>query len=169
MRPWAHPPRNCATASALFDPHGRRTGAATILTKTWRPYVETVLSEIHKTVSGQYISFNEDNRQYYLDLKKTNDFDAIIDNKASVLNPNELDRYYYEALKRVMECQDATYVTGYKIWQQELVWQEHKAARSGYLFFGAPNERSHSCAAERLLPLFHPAQRSTSLQGRQGQ
>jgi len=41
-----------------------------------------------------------------------------------------------------MECQDATYVTGYKIWQHELVWQEHKAARSGYLFFGAPNERS---------------------------
>ena len=33
-------------------------------------------------------------------------------------------------------------LTGYKIWQHELVWQEHKAARSGYLFFGAPNERS---------------------------
>ena len=35
-----------------------------------------------------------------------------------------------------------TYVNGYKIWQYELEWQEHKAARSGYLFFGAPNERS---------------------------
>jgi len=93
-------------------------------------------------LSGQFISFNEDNRQYYLDLKKTDDFDALIDNKASVLDSNELDRYYYEALKRVMECQDATYVTGYKIWQHELVWQEHKAARTGYLFFGAPNERS---------------------------
>ena len=33
-------------------------------------------------------------------------------------------------------------MTGYKIWQHELDWQEHKAARSGYLFFGAPNERS---------------------------
>ena len=41
-----------------------------------------------------------------------------------------------------MECQDATYVTGYKIWQHELVWQERKTARTGYLFFGAPNERS---------------------------
>jgi len=110
--------------------------------KDLQTHVETVLREIHKTVSGQFISFNEDNRQYYLDLKKTDDFDALIDNKASVLDPNELDRYYYEALKRVMECQDATYVTGYKIWQHELVWQEHKAARTGYLFFGAPNERS---------------------------
>jgi hypothetical protein len=41
-----------------------------------------------------------------------------------------------------MECQDATYVSGYKIWQHELTWQERKAARIGYLFFGAPNERS---------------------------
>ena len=110
--------------------------------KDLQTHVETVLQEIHRTVSGQFISFNEDNQQYYLDLKKTEDFDALIDNKASVLNPNELDRYYYEALKRVMECQDTTYLTGYKIWQHELVWQEHKAARTGYLFFGAPNERS---------------------------
>ena len=41
-----------------------------------------------------------------------------------------------------MECQDVTYVTGYKIWQHELVWQEHNTTRTGYLFFGAPNERS---------------------------
>jgi len=55
---------------------------------------------------------------------------------------SQLDRYYYEALKRVMECADQTYATGYKIWQHELEWLEHKAARQGYLFFGAPNERS---------------------------
>jgi len=35
--------------------------------------VETVLREIHNTVSGQFISSNPDNRQYYLDLKKTDD------------------------------------------------------------------------------------------------
>ena len=125
----------------LFDPLIAELGSDEP-DKDLQTHVETVLREIHKTVSGQFISFNEDNHQYYLDLKKTDDFDALIDNKVSVLDPNELDRYYYEALKRVMECQDATYVTGYKIWQHELVWQEHKAARTGYLFFGAPNERS---------------------------
>ena len=111
--------------------------------KDLQTYVETVLREIHKTVSGQFISFNTDNRQYYIDLKKTDDFDALIEKRAESLDNAQLDRFYYEALKRVMECQDvATYVTGYKIWQHELAWQEHKAARSGYLFFGAPNERS---------------------------
>jgi hypothetical protein len=104
--------------------------------------VETVLREIHKTVSGQFISSNPENRQYYLDLKKTDDFDALIEKRAESLDDPQLDRYYYEALKRVMECTDQTYVTGYKIWQHELEWLERKASRQGYLFFGAPNERS---------------------------
>ena len=104
--------------------------------------VETVLREIHKTVSGQFISSNPDNQQFYLDLKKTDDFDALIENRAESLDLSQLDRYYYEALKRVMECTDQTYVTGYRIWQHELEWLERKAARQGYLFFGAPNERS---------------------------
>jgi hypothetical protein len=107
-----------------------------------RSQVETVLREIHKTVSGQFISFNPDNRQYHLDLKKTDDYDALIEKRAESLDNSQLDRYYYEALKRVMECVDQTYITGYRIWQHELEWLDRKAARQGYLFFGAPNERS---------------------------
>lgn len=125
----------------LFDPLVAEMGSNEP-DKDLQTHVETVLREIHKTVSGQFISFNADNRQFYLDLKKTDDFDALIDKRAESLGQAQLDRFYYEALKRVMECQDATYVTGYKIWQHELVWQDHKTSRTGYLFFGAPNERS---------------------------
>lgn len=125
----------------LFDPLIAEMGSDEP-DKDLLTHVETVLREIHKTVSGQFISVNEDNRQFYLDLKKTDDFDAIIEKRAESLDRPQLDRYYYEALKRVMECQDVTYVSGYKIWQHELIWQERKAARTGYLFFGAPNERS---------------------------
>ena len=125
----------------LFDPLIAELGSDEP-DKDLQTHVETVLREIHKTVSGQFISFNADNYQFYLDLKKTDDFDALIDKRADSLGSGQLDRFYYEALKRAMECQDATYVTGYKIWQHELVWQDHKAARTGYLFFGAPNERS---------------------------
>jgi len=81
--------------------------------------------------------------KFYLDLKKTDDFDALIEKRAESLDSSQLDRYYYEALKRVMECTDQkACVTDYKIWQHELEWPERKAARQGYLFFGAPNERS---------------------------
>lgn len=104
--------------------------------------IETVLREIHKTVSGQFISSNPDNFQYYLDLKKTDDFDALIEKRGESLDESKMDRYYYEALKQIMECTDHTYATGYKIWQHEIEWLDRKAARQGYLFFGSPNERS---------------------------
>lgn len=104
--------------------------------------VEVVLRETIKTVSGQFISSNPDNHQYYLDLKKTADYDAIIEKRAETLGDDLLDRYYFEALKRVLECTDVTMVSGYRIWEHELEWRERKVARRGYLFFGAPNERS---------------------------
>ena len=104
--------------------------------------VETVLREIHKTVNGQFISSNPNNRQYYLDLKKTEDYDAIIDKKVGTLDDNTLDRYYASALNQLMECATQTYCTGYNIWEYELEWHDRMASRMGYLFFGAPNERS---------------------------
>ncbi len=126
----------------LFDPLIAELGSDEP-DKDLQTHVETVLREIHKTVSGQFVDANKDNGQWFLNLKKTDDFDALIDKRSESLGQGQLDRFYYEALKRVMECQDTnTCVTGYKIWQHELVWQEHKAARTGYLFFGAPNERS---------------------------
>ena len=57
--------------------------------------VETVLREIHKTVNGQFISSNPENHQYYLDLKKTEDFDALIEKRAETLDGSQLDRYCY--------------------------------------------------------------------------
>lgn len=104
--------------------------------------VEKVLKDILTTVSGQFLSHNAANGQYYLDLKKDIDFDSLIEKKAETLGPNHLDRYYFDALARVMECTDETHKTGYKIWEHELEWRDRRAGRNGYLFFGAPNERS---------------------------
>ena len=104
--------------------------------------VETILKEILKTVSGQFINFNKENGQYYLDVKKDVDFDSLIEKKAEGLSGDLLDRHYFDALTRVMECADQTYISGYRVWEHELEWRERKVGRSGYLFFGAPNERS---------------------------
>lgn len=104
--------------------------------------VEVALKEIIRTVSGQFISANAENGQYYLDLKKDIDYDALIAEKARGLSSEQMDRYYFDALKRVMECTDSTYVSGYRIWSHEVPWPGHGVTRPGYLFFGAPNERS---------------------------
>lgn len=107
-----------------------------------RTTVESCMKEIVRTMSGQFITHNKENDQYYLDLHKFVDYDAEIEKRAAVLSDSELDDYYFDALKRLMDCEDQTYVTGYRIWEHEVEWREHKVTRRGYLFFGAPNERS---------------------------
>ncbi|MBI2939757.1 MAG: ATP-binding protein [Chloroflexi bacterium] len=104
--------------------------------------VQTTLREITRTVNGQFISRTDGTDQYYLDPKKNVDHAAIVARRAETLDPETLDRYYFLALQRVMECTDQPVVTGYRIWQHEIEWRERRASRLGYLFFGAPNERS---------------------------
>ena len=134
-------PEELRDALALYDPMVAELGGDSA--DDLRSQVETVLREIHKTVSGQFISSNPDNRQYFLDLKKSDDFDALIEKRAESLEDAQLDRYYYDALKIALECEDQTYLTGYKIWQHDdLEWKERRTTRQGYLFFGAPNERA---------------------------
>jgi len=104
--------------------------------------VQTTLREIVKTVNGQFISKAPDTEQYYLDLKKDVDYDAQIEKRAEALSDDTLDRAYYSALMQLMECTDEhAYVTGYKIWQHQVEWQERRVERNGYLFLGAPNDR----------------------------
>ena len=107
-----------------------------------RSHVQTVLRETLKTVNGQFISKVPDIEQYYLDLKKDIDYDAQIENRAGTLSDDALDRAYYSTVRQLMERTDeATYVTGYQIWQYQVEWQDRRVERDGYLFFGAPNDR----------------------------
>lgn len=104
--------------------------------------VQTTMREIVKTVNGQFISKAQDTEQYYLDLKKDVDYDAQIEKRADALSDDALDRAYYGAIKQLMERTDeSTYVTGHQIWQYQIEWQDRRVDRSGYLFFGAPNDR----------------------------
>ncbi|WP_044640701.1 DUF6079 family protein [Risungbinella massiliensis] len=107
-----------------------------------RTNIEAALREILKAVSYQFISVNEDNGQFYIDLEKVTDFDALIREKAEVLSDTQLDRYFFELFSRVTENSRDSYTTGYRIWQYELPWYDRNVTRQGYLFFGAPNERS---------------------------
>ncbi len=107
-----------------------------------RSTIEAVLKEILKTVSWQYISFNEANGQYFIDINKDIAVDDLIEQKSETLNGNQLDRYYFEVLEQLTDRAKNTFVTGYRIWAYELPWWSRKVTRQGYLFFGAPNDRS---------------------------
>jgi hypothetical protein len=104
--------------------------------------VETLVAEIRKAATGQFISVNDSNGQVYLDLKKNVAYDEQIDQRAESLDNEARDRAYYDLLGQVLEVTDSPYVSGYKIWSYQLPWEAKKVERTGYLFFGAPNQRS---------------------------
>jgi len=134
-------PEELRDGLCIFDPLVAEIAggepAADLLT-----HVETVLREIHRTVSGQFVAQNSDNRQWYLDLKKNEDYDALIDQRAESLDDEELDRAYFDALKRVLDLTEYAQTTTFPLWQHAIEWRERKAYRPGWLFFGSPNDRS---------------------------
>ncbi|MCW2238223.1 hypothetical protein M2351_002786 [Azospirillum canadense] len=140
-RPLGATPEELRDGLCLFQPGIEEMGgdpAEDLLTQ-----VEAAIREIHKTVSGQFLTINKENRQAYLDLRKTDDYDALIDKRAETLSDDQLNRYYYTALKQAMELTDVpTQVTGFHLWQRELEWRDRMVTRRGYLFFGTPNERA---------------------------
>jgi hypothetical protein len=104
--------------------------------------VQTVLREISKTVNGQFISMNSDSGQYYLDVDKDIDYEAKIEERREGLDDNKFDQAYFNALARILERADDYYPGTHLAWEYELTWLARRASRSGYLFFGTPNERS---------------------------
>ncbi len=107
--------------------------------------LERVLKEILTVVNGQFITYSKTNGQYYLDVDRDVDYDALIEKKAASLDDDKLDRYYFDALVQVMELTDTpTFRTGFKIWPHEVEWRTRRVNRLGYLFLGAPNERPNT-------------------------
>ena len=104
--------------------------------------IQVALREIIRTVSGQFIAHNEENGQYYLDPTKVVDFDAQIAERGAFMDRPDLNVYFFAALQSLLNLPESVYVTGYRIWSYELPWVEHNVTRPGYIFFGAPNERS---------------------------
>ncbi len=118
--------------------------------------VETVLKEILKTVNRQFISTNPENGQYYIDFKKNYDYDAIIEKRAESLDNHQLDRYYYSALRQLMEVSD-TPTAGHQKWAYELEWRSHKVTRQGYLVFGtesSPTSNQDNSFRLYFLPIY---------------
>lgn len=107
-----------------------------------RTTVETILAKTLAAVSGQFLSRNEDNGQIYLDVAKDIDYDQLIAQRADSLDDDKLDAAYYVAMEETLGVRDDPYVAGYRIWKYDLPWPAKNSDRTGYLFMGAPNERS---------------------------
>ncbi|WP_061214834.1 DUF6079 family protein [Syntrophomonas wolfei] len=120
--------------------------------------VETVLHDIMNTVSGQFIEYNKDNGQYFLDLKKDVDYDKKIQEKADFLGEDRLNQYFYTVMYDAADLQLTEHVTGRKIYEYRINWTEKNIFREGYLFMGLPSGRPTAQPPQDfyvyMLPLF---------------
>lgn len=108
--------------------------------KNLENHIVTVLTKIRRTVNGQFFSKNKTNDQFYLDLKKTEDFDAHIEAKAIGLSGDSINAAYRAAMLKILEQTD-TQQSRTAMWQHELKWLDRNVSRPGWLFLGSPNER----------------------------
>ncbi|WP_352418695.1 DUF6079 family protein [Proteiniborus sp.] len=104
--------------------------------------IKVVLKDIMVLVSGQFIEYNKENQQYFLDLKKDIDYDAKIEDKANFLEDISLNKYYYSIVYDLLDWDEEKAVPSYEIYEYQLNWDSHNVYRRGYLFLGIPNERS---------------------------
>lgn len=104
--------------------------------------ISATLRDIMSTVSGQFMIHDEGNNQYYIDVNKVVDYDEKIKQKATLLDPDELNRYFYQVTYSCLEWEKKQYVPGFNIYEYDLNWQSHSIFREGYLFMGLPGERS---------------------------
>ena len=102
--------------------------------------ITTVLKNIFKTVNGQFISRNSDNEQFYLDLKKTEDYDAKIEQRVDLLSDDQINNAYRAAMLEILEQTDSKDAYT-QMWSHELRWPDKNVTRPGWLFLGSPNER----------------------------
>ncbi len=136
----------------LYDPLAAEMGgeaADDLLT-----HVETILREMVKIVNGQFITRVEDSGQYFLDVDKDIDHEAILEKRIESLDKNRLDNAYFNALSRILERADTYHPGTHRAWEYELEWRERRASRLGYLFFGTPNQRSTAQPAREFYLYF---------------
>ena len=129
--------------------------------------IHTIMQDIMNTVSGQFIEFNGDNGQYYLDLKKDIDYDKKIQEKADFLGDDALDRHFFDIMVSTLNYQDTDkYVPGFNIFQYNMNWRDKNIFRRGYLFLGLSHDRPSAEPKEDfwvyIVPPFSGPQQITS-------
>lgn len=118
--------------------------------------IQITLKDIMTVVSGQFIEHNDENGQYYLDLKKDIDYDEKITQQAATIDDDKLNKYFYDVIYYCLEWEKREYVTDYKIYEHTLNWTSRNIFRNGYLFLGTPENRPTAKPPEDYYIYFLP-------------
>jgi len=121
--------------------------------------IESTAKQLVTATAGQYVDQDIISSDFYIRTEGGVNIPQLIRDYADEVikkDPDQADQYYFDFLQFVLEIQQDSYRSGFKIWEHSLEWIDKKSFRLGYIFFGNPNERSTTEPIQQYYIFFCP-------------
>lgn len=121
--------------------------------------IENTAKQLVSATAGQYVDLDTVSADFYIRTEGGINIPQLIRDYADEVikkDSQQADQYYFDFLQFILEIQQDSYRSGFKIWQHSLEWIDKKSFRLGYIFFGNPNERSTTEPIQQYYIFFSP-------------
>ena len=121
--------------------------------------IDSTAKQLVTATAGQYVDQDTVSSDFYIRTEGGINIPQLIRDYADEVIKKDIDQadqYYFDFLQYVLEIQQDSYRSGFKIWQHSLEWLDKKSFRLGYIFFGNPNERSTTEPIQQYYIFFCP-------------
>lgn len=121
--------------------------------------IDNTAKQLVTATAGQYVDLDVVSSDFYIRTEGGINIPQLIRDYADEVikkDSDQADQYYFDFLQYVLEIQQDSYRSGFKIWQHSLEWIDKKSFRLGYIFFGNPNERSTTEPIQQYYIFFCP-------------
>jgi hypothetical protein len=121
--------------------------------------IGSTAKQLVTATAGQYVDQDTVSTDFYIRTEGGINIPQLIRDYADEVikkDADQGDQYYFDFLQFVLEIQQDSYRSGFKIWQHSLEWIDKKSFRLGYIFFGNPNERSTTEPIQQYYIFFCP-------------
>jgi hypothetical protein len=121
--------------------------------------IDSTAKQLVTATAGQYVDQDTMSADFYIRTEGGVNIPQLIRDFADEVikkDTDQADQYYFDFLQYVLEIQQDSYRSGFKIWEHSLEWIDKKSFRLGYIFFGNPNERSTTEPIQQYYIFFCP-------------
>ena len=121
--------------------------------------IESTAKQLVTATSGQYVDQDTLGADFFIRTEGSINISQLIKDYADEVIKKDIDKadqYYFDFLQYLLEIQQNSYRSGFKIWEHSLEWIDKKSFRLGYIFFGNPNERSTTEPIQQYYIFFCP-------------
>jgi len=118
--------------------------------------IRATVKHIISATDGAFVDYKQESEEYYIRVEGGRNYDKEIEEMGKTMSGDDCDQAFFDFLQHVLMLTHDTYRSGFKIWEHSLEWKDKKSFRSGYIFFGNPNERSTTQPVQHFYLYFMP-------------